>query len=569
MTFAQKTFAPKRFAQKLLSREVVTVLAIAALGLGLRLYGLGDAWLNPDEGIYYSMTAWRDADRFWEEVPGNAHPPLYYLMLRAIASFTSDFVALRLLSVFSGVASIFAIYALSRALLSSHESPAQQSIAALSAALVVAVAPGHVMLSQILRPYAFLIAMLCFGMAGLVSWLRGGRSSALALYVVATSLALLTHYSALLVAPAMAAVLVLAVLRGDLRGRRLWQTAAVQVVPIGIVAALYFLHLRPRLIGSALADQALAESGWLTPFLIDSGFDVWTHTKGFLSFLFGQSFEVLALLLSIVGFAALAWRREVQALVLLATLWGTAVGLAALGKYPFGACRHATWVLPVFVVAAARAVSAVTLAIGWRRERGFVLAGLAALALGLCWYAGPEFARYTNGGVPHQEIAAEKAVPRASIARFAAVQSEIEGEATFVLTDMQSYYTLLPLYRRSREAATVAADITWLRFPWGNAEVVVAWRWMLSPLPQDYGTPAHILELMRVRDAAVADGPRLAKSATCYLLWAGWPAGGPIALAQTNAALPTEKRFIDRAFSVPGVTAYRVDLPKLVAALRR
>ncbi|MCA8971131.1 MAG: hypothetical protein KDC95_15165 [Planctomycetes bacterium] len=545
----------------------------------MRLYGIHDAWLNPDEGIYYSMTVWRDSAQFWEEVAANAHPPLYYLMLRGIASWTPDFTVLRLLSVASGVLAVVGVYVLARALFvpatSVDEPDADPTAwtesqaarfrgvtAALLAALFVALAPGQVTISQIMRPYAFLVAMLSFGLGGLVLWLRGPSWPALLLHVTCTALALLTHYSAFLIAPTMVVVVLHAILTGRLRGTRLVATIAAACVSLAIVVALYFWHLRPRLLGSALEAQALDGDGWLAPFLIDSPLDLWTHTKGFVSFLVGRALEFAALLFVLAGVAVACVRRDLRTLLVLGTMWGTAVVFAVLGKYPFGASRHSLWLTPVIALAFGRGATGLL-------TRRPAVSAVVAVALVGCVFFGERLDTLTNFGVPPRVIVGEQPVPRSSIARFASLQSEIERENGFVLTDMQSYYTLLPLYERSRETASIGANTEWLRFQWGRREVDVAWRWQLSPLAHDYGQPQHIAYLVDARDTAVSDGPRLGDAQDAILLWAGWPSVGPIALAQANEALPEERRFVLSAFQVPGITAYRVRLDALLAAMRR
>ncbi|MCB9890524.1 MAG: hypothetical protein H6832_08250 [Planctomycetes bacterium] len=570
---------PLGFASQILRHERLLLVAIAGLGLALRLYGIRDAWLNPDEGIYYSMTVWRDSAQFWEEVAGNAHPPLYYMLLRGIASWTPDFTVLRLLSVVSGVLAIVGVHALARALFvggtPAHDDGAHASqvgdessartravAAALVAALFVALAPGQVTISQIMRPYAFLIATLSFGLAGLVLWARGGSWSALVLHVTCTSLALVTHYSAFLVAPTMVFVVLHAVLAGRLRGQRLIATFAAACVSLVIVVALYFWHLRPRLLGSALEAQAFDGEGWLAPFLIDSPLDLLTHTKGFVSFHVGHAMEFAAFALVLTGIVVSCLRRDVRTLLVLGTLWGTAILFAALGKYPFGASRHSLWMTPMIAIAFGRGTTSLL------ARRPAVSALVAAVLIG-CVFVGERLAVLTNFGAPLREIVGEQPVPRSSIARFASLQSEIERENGFVLTDMQSYYTLLPLYERSREAASIGANTEWLRFQWGRREVDVAWRWQLSPLAQDYGQPQHIAYLVDARDAAVPEGPRLRDAQDAILLWAGWPAVGPLALAQANEALPEERRFLVSAFQVPGITAYHVRLDALLSAMHR
>ena len=72
-----------------------TLIAILVVAVALRLPGLGEWWLNPDEGIYYSILTRLQFTDFIAEVAENAHPPLYYLLLRGLRILTWDFVWLR------------------------------------------------------------------------------------------------------------------------------------------------------------------------------------------------------------------------------------------------------------------------------------------------------------------------------------------------------------------------------------------------------------------------------------------------------------------------------------------
>ena len=79
------------------------VLGVVAVGLILRLEDFFGWWLNPDEGIYFSTVTQPSRQAFWAEVGSQAHPPLYFLILRWVGYLTQDFAALRFLALASGV----------------------------------------------------------------------------------------------------------------------------------------------------------------------------------------------------------------------------------------------------------------------------------------------------------------------------------------------------------------------------------------------------------------------------------------------------------------------------------
>ncbi|MCU0241495.1 MAG: hypothetical protein MUF51_03625, partial [Vicinamibacteria bacterium] len=82
---------------------VVGLLAIFALGLGLRLRLLAPGyWVNPDEGIYLQIATSPDEEFVAHAILTNAHPPLYYHLLRSLAHYDARFESLRVSSLIAG-----------------------------------------------------------------------------------------------------------------------------------------------------------------------------------------------------------------------------------------------------------------------------------------------------------------------------------------------------------------------------------------------------------------------------------------------------------------------------------
>ena len=92
----------EEIAAFLVKRDWLIGLGLVLLGFSLRIGGMTGFWLNPDEGIYYGALTSSFAD-FWTEVlERNAHPPLYYLLLRGMGLFSTEFVWFRSLSLVLG-----------------------------------------------------------------------------------------------------------------------------------------------------------------------------------------------------------------------------------------------------------------------------------------------------------------------------------------------------------------------------------------------------------------------------------------------------------------------------------
>src|SRR5260221_14760891 len=87
------------------------------LALGLRLASFNQSlWL--DEATSALTTKMSFPDFFGKFMPGDFHPPLYYLVLRVWATFfgTSE-VALRSLSLIFGIGTVYLVYLIGKDLL--------------------------------------------------------------------------------------------------------------------------------------------------------------------------------------------------------------------------------------------------------------------------------------------------------------------------------------------------------------------------------------------------------------------------------------------------------------------
>ncbi|HSH76840.1 MAG TPA: hypothetical protein VLA09_14220 [Longimicrobiales bacterium] len=176
-------------AGKSASRLRALGLGIVALGLVVRSMGFDGWWLNPDEGIYFDILRADTTSEFWEGVGWNAHPPLYYLMLRGIGVLTWDFSWFRALSLLSGGAAIYGLWLCGLEIGGRGRS---RVVAGALAGLTLALSPAMVVSSQVMRPYALLLALLVFSMLALLRYLRSPRRGAL----VAYSICLAARYGA-------------------------------------------------------------------------------------------------------------------------------------------------------------------------------------------------------------------------------------------------------------------------------------------------------------------------------------------------------------------------------------
>jgi mannosyltransferase len=176
------------------------ILLILILGFGLRLISINQSlWL--DEATS-ALTTKMNLRYFFEKfIPGDFHPPLYYLLLRIWSSFFgSSEIALRSLSIVFGVGTIYIVYLISKAC--ANQNLVGKKIG-LIAALLLATSGLHIYYSQEARMYSmstFLVALLIYFFVktlrerGVGNWVAFG---------ITLGLIAMTDYLPLLVLPAI------------------------------------------------------------------------------------------------------------------------------------------------------------------------------------------------------------------------------------------------------------------------------------------------------------------------------------------------------------------------------
>jgi dolichyl-phosphate-mannose-protein mannosyltransferase len=540
-------------------RDPIALLVAVSVALSMRLSGLSEWWLNPDEGIYYSILTRADFSGFWQEVVANAHPPLYYLLLRGLGVFTWDFFWFRMFSVGCGIVAVVAVWAIAREL---GGEGVRGSVAAFLSALLLALAPGAIDLSQVMRPYMLQLALLSGALLFLLRYRTDLRWRPLVGFSTLTSLALLTHYSSVL-AYGVFGLLVLRHAVDPETDRTAWRRlAGAQVVPIGVIAALYFLHLRP-LAGSALAGEALG--GWLSPYMIDSVGDAWLSVLGFQHLLAGPWLRGPFALLLLASIGLSAYLREFRVAVMVAGALLVALAAAALGAYPFGSTRHSAWLM-TFLVPALGWSGATLLTIPLGRWIGVAttstqvrMVGAGAVMTMLLFAAGGPIGDLV--GAPQAPWAPPDRVLRQGNLTQMIDALDPSSGPELMLMSAQTFYLLLPFYPEAREEARYSTDGTVSHFSYGDREVVVSTAWDFS---METGTPAPG-DLGRFVTTALDAFPDLdleTRSAT--LLVGGWRPG----FVDELRALAADEPFLRTSESVPGLFAFGLEMAPLISALR-
>jgi mannosyltransferase len=298
------TLAPSR------TGALWALAGLIALGAAVRFATLGLQSYHHDEVITVARVIPGSFTDMLREVKGSeSNPPLYYVLAWGWAkAFGTGEVTMRSLTALFGVATIPVAYCVGRELSSRR--------AGLIAAALVAVNPMLIWYSQEARSYALLVF---FGAASLLFFARALRTREgrdLALWALASALALCSHYFAVFAVGIEALWLLVA-----LRSR--WRVVLPAVGGVAIVG----LGLIPLI--SAQVNPT--HIGWIDHSLLSSRF-----TQTGVSFLVGETGHVIAeppreryallpaILLGVafVLVAVCGTRRERRG-----TLLGTAIGI--------------------------------------------------------------------------------------------------------------------------------------------------------------------------------------------------------------------------------------------------
>jgi len=501
------------------SRVWIPVFIVSVIGCVLRLLGFDAYWVNSDEGIYYAAVNSDSWERFWIHIWGNAHPPLYYLILRGISWLSVDVGMLRSVSLVSGCLWAPGMFLLMRECVgmgarvdeaegdSSLIPSLRANAAGLILSLIIALAPGAIMLSSVMRPYALELVVLIFGLYFMVRYIRRGKSCDLPLYTCCMAIALFTHYSAILLLGIVGITLILLLLFRQLERKQAWRLLFANSPLLVMVLLLYFLHIRQIEKAAYTADAA---TDWLKPYLFGDHLDAIFRLPAFLGGMFGgfntwagplHSLHGVAGLLFVLGVCLGLWQRRPLIYLLPLVSWIIAALLSYVGKYPFGASRHsayltATTMLPLayalswaFVPTRSRITNFISayLSMGllvfvfiWREEMSAVLA--------------PSVTRVPALFMPELNLRRVDMEHRA----LPALEKITNVEGTIVM-DRQTLYLLMPLYYREQQRGVIDGQIE--SFRWGERTVVVdRGPWFLTLNPNYLDKPNHLLNSVKQID---------------------------------------------------------------------
>lgn len=337
-------------------RFLFALLAITAGGLLLRLYVASQSYMSFDEWQQVFMASaprWKDLNF---ELRAEAHPPLFYLLLKILLALGHSKLWYRSIAFIPGAGSVFLLGLIGRRLFHS-------AATALLCAATLALSAAGITISIEIRQYqlaVFLILLAFNPFVRICSSAEPVRRRDYAVFSIASALAASCHYSAILF---VGGCFVTAVLWQILVARRHFRRAkwfaASLAVPSAVFALLYLTHGRRQPIQGYLFDFYLG----LTPHEKLSGFLLRNIQN------FGNLFSpvpissrpvFLLLMCAAIAVAAFVLFRSRHSLgaamlpVALAAVMVVELAALAIAKaYPFGGLlRHQYVVAPFLLLAA-------------------------------------------------------------------------------------------------------------------------------------------------------------------------------------------------------------------------
>jgi len=397
-------------------RYVYLALAVALSAVPLIVLSLTER-LGYDAFWHVFIARQADWRSLWDEIRWTAHPPVFFLCLKAaIAALGTSPLAYRLIPILGTVGSTWLVGRIVQRTAGQPWLPAAAAFAFGSSLTAVSVGLD-------VRAYSlgtFFVLWACLSFLELVEHgFSAPRHRARVIFALMTSLALLTHYgTALFLLSCFPAAVAPAVFDREYRhrlreARRHWMANLLTFgIPTAVLAAAYAIHI---------VSWSTRPFNHLTSFLFDADREgalefVWRNSRAlielFVPALDYQPFNstldatapglpnAVAGTLAVASLAAVAWlgfrplgkggvdglARRIPA-VLLAAMTALVIVLALLGRYPYGGqLRHQFFLFPFAVIVLSLLIDEVARRSN-RRIAGLVvcLFGLAGLLNAAHW----------------------------------------------------------------------------------------------------------------------------------------------------------------------------------------
>jgi 4-amino-4-deoxy-L-arabinose transferase-like glycosyltransferase len=323
------------------------ILVLIALAAALPRLLLGASQFIEYDGYWHVFIAQQDNwNNFWADIYANAHPPLFFLLLKVALHFGHSLLVYRSLSILTGVASVYLVGRIALKVTASN-------VRAYQSALAYGLALPGIIVSCEVRSYMLSVFFVLVSFSYLLDIAPQNQAKSRAGFAAGAILACLSHYFAFFYAGA--AILVLLAWRSQDKTVK-WKAQAATCLPvIATIVTLYEVH----------AGRLAQIQGHLLPYYFDpkghesmAAFLV-RNWKNFVNLFspFPVSHDAVAVGILIAALAGALWitafqrqaRQVLTILITAAMLVGFALAALA-GKYPFGGDLRQQYLLFPFLV---------------------------------------------------------------------------------------------------------------------------------------------------------------------------------------------------------------------------
>jgi uncharacterized membrane protein len=348
-------------------RSVGVLGALIVAGLSLRWFNLGakNLWLDELLSLNHArqIAGWTS---FLASGFGDAHPPMYFLVLKGWLLLAGGDASARWLSVLFGVAVIPATFVLARQFFSTRLS--------LLSSLLVAVSPLFLLYDREVRNYSQFTLLSVLSLWFLMRALREGRSASWVGYTTLTVLNIYTHYHAfLLIAGEMAFV---ALRVSSHRGRLKALLLSLALVGLSYLPMLPTLLKHISFVGSVLTEGGrfpVTLGYWVRPAYIGFALSLGQTLLPWKPLAIAGGAAVLVFLV----FAVRTLRFQREAATFLAACFLLPLGLGTL--FSDAMPRYYLFLAPLFYIILASGIAAVP---------RVVVRGILAVVLAVAWGVG-------------------------------------------------------------------------------------------------------------------------------------------------------------------------------------